>query len=176
MAGLLQNRNPMAQYEGLLAKLMQSQGQPGTGLLDQLGEVEIPAPRFRPRIREPFPGELKFFRSNPEVAGIATDDDAITLNPFSQLDEDQRSSVILNEASRLYMRKFRIAPKFQITPEQRAFFLGMQQKGVPAERADEDIRETIVGRILSNDPSAQNATPEQIDFTNKLRKFMELDR
>ena len=34
-------------------------------------------------IREPFKGELDFFRKRPEVAGMATEDNKIIINPFN---------------------------------------------------------------------------------------------
>jgi hypothetical protein len=111
------------------------------------------------RLREPYKTELDYFKSNPHVAGMAAEDDYIILNPFSKLSEEQKQSVIKNEAARIFMRNSRNRPNFFLTPEQTKIFNGY---GSP-----QDIRETIAARIFSNDPSYGQATKEQLDYVKK---------
>ena len=102
-----------------------------------------------------FPGEDEFFRSRPEVAGMAAEDDTVILNPYSGLSIRELSAVAQNEALRLKMRKDNFDPKFEITDKQKQFF-----KGTEYEKNPKAIRQTLLARIYSGDPSAM-ATPEQ---------------
>jgi len=102
-----------------------------------------------------FPGEDKFFSDRPEVAGMASQDDTIILNPYSPLSKKQLGSVAQNEALRLKMRKEDFTPSIDITDEQKAFF-----KGTEYEKDPKAMRQTIFARIYSGDSSAM-ATPEQ---------------
>tara|TARA_R110000772_G_scaffold265805_1_gene387561 strand:- start:435 stop:863 length:429 start_codon:yes stop_codon:yes gene_type:complete len=102
-----------------------------------------------------FPGEDKFFSDRPEVAGMASQDDTIILNPYSPLSKKQLGSVAQNEALRLKMRKEDFTPSIDITDEQKAFF-----KGTEYEKDLKAMRQTIFARIYSGDSSAM-ATPEQ---------------
>ncbi len=61
-----------------------------------------------------------------------------------------------NEAVRLKMRESNYTPKFAVTPEQRASF-----KGTPYANDESAMKQTILARIASGDPSALNVTPEQ---------------
>jgi len=103
-----------------------------------------------------FPGEDEFFRSRPEVTGMAAEDDSIILNPYSSLSKKEQGLVAQNEALRLKMRKDNFAPKFSVTPEQIKFFEGTEYADNP-----QAMRQTILARIYSGDPSAR-ATEEQI--------------
>lgn len=112
-------------------------------------------------IREPSASELDFFKKNPNVGGMAAEDDKVIINPFSELSEDEKKSVAFNESARIYMRRNH-APTFDITPEQKAAF---KKYG-----SEEDIKSTIAARILSGDPSAGNVTEEQIKYVNRFLK------
>ena len=103
--------------------------------------------------REPTVSEREFFKSRPEVAGMATDDNAVILNPYSTLKPEQKDAVLLNERARVYMRSSGSRPDFPLTPEQRTQFKDYSKD-------EQDIRETIAARAFSGDPSA-NATQEQ---------------
>ena len=48
---------------------------------------------YRSKIREPYQSELDFFRTRPEVAGMATEDKRIILNPFNNFNEKQKDYV-----------------------------------------------------------------------------------
>ena len=64
-----------------------------------------------------FPGEDKFFSDRPEVAGMASQDDTIILNPYSPLSKKQLGSVAQNEALRLKMRKEDFTPSIDTPPK-----------------------------------------------------------
>ena len=113
--------------------------------------------------REPYKAELDFFRKNPNVGGMAAEDNAVIINPFSKLTPREKESIAVNEASRVLMRsRPELRPSFDLTPEQEAAF---GHYGSP-----DDVRATIAARILSGDPSALNATPEQKAFVMRLQK------
>jgi hypothetical protein len=113
-----------------------------------------------------YPGEEEYFKANPHVTGMAADDDKIIMNPFSTLKDNEKQAVMLNEAARVHMRKKLIdAPNFELTPTQKEKF-GSYSKD------PNDIRQTIAARILSGDPSAGDATPEQQEYVSRLRQFM----
>jgi hypothetical protein len=113
-----------------------------------------------------YPGEEEYFKANPHVTGMAADDDKIIMNPFSKLKDNERQAVMMNEAARVHMRNKMIdAPNFELTPTQTEKF-GSYSKD------PNDIRQTIAARILSGDPSAGDATPEQQEYVSRLRQFM----
>lgn len=102
-----------------------------------------------------FPGEDKFFKENPNVAGMAAEDGTVILNPYSKLSDVEKQAVAKNEAYRLFMRDKKIVPDFTITDEQRKQF-----EGSAYAKDDVALKQTIVARILTGDPSAK-ATDEQ---------------
>jgi hypothetical protein len=112
-----------------------------------------------------YPGEDKYFRENPTVTGMAADDDRIILNPYSTLSDKEKESVIMNEAARVHMRRNFDKPRFDLTPDQQTKFNNYSQNL-------DDIRATVAARILSGDPSAGAATPEQLEYVQRLRQFM----
>lgn len=115
-------------------------------------------------VRSPHPSELEFFKRSPNVAGMATEDNAIILNPNIQ-DTAQRNAVIQNEGIRLLINSIPQKPNFEITSEQRAFF-----KGTPYENNEQAMKETIAARIFSGDPSAQAPTEDQLNYVNFLKQ------
>jgi hypothetical protein len=115
--------------------------------------------------REPNEAELDYFKSNPHVGGMATEDQRIILNPHTTLTPAQQEYVKQNELARLIMMKKGV-PEFQLTPEQQQYFATMNQ-GKPYGPS-EAIRATILGRIVSGDETAQNPTPEQINHARQL--------
>lgn len=117
------------------------------------------------KIREPYMGELDYFQTNPSVTGMATQDGAIILNPFSNLKNSERKAVLVNEAARLYMRENDIIPDFEITPEQRNQFTN-----TPYAKDELLLKRTIAARILSGDPSAGEITLEQRRWVEHLQK------
>jgi hypothetical protein len=113
-------------------------------------------------VRKPYESEDKYFKANPNVAGMATEDGAVILNPYSTLSDTEKQAVALNEAYRLYMRENKIVPKFELTEEQKKFFTGSEYANNP-----DAAKQTIVARILSGDPSAK-ATPQQQAEAKKI--------
>ena len=112
-----------------------------------------------------YPGEDDYFRKNPNVTGMAAEDDKIIMNPYSKLSDVQKQAVMVNEAARVHMRRNFDAPTFTLTPEQEQMFRSYSTNPV-------DIRSTLAARILTGDPSAGKATPEQLEYVKRLRKFM----
>ena len=121
----------------------------GVGLRDQL-----------------FPSEDEYFKANPNVAGMAAEDDKVIINPYSKISEKEKEAVMLNEAARVHMRNKMIdAPNYDLTPEHLEKF-GSYSKD------PNDIRQTIAARILSGDPSAGQPTQAQQEYVGRLRQFM----
>ena len=106
-------------------------------------------------IRQPFPSENDFFRKNPNVAGMASEDNRIILNPFSSSDVNQQS-VVRNEAFRLHLRKQNMTPDFAVSDEQKGAF-----KGTFYEKDDDALRQTIAARIFAGDPSALGTSEQE---------------
>ena len=103
-------------------------------------------------LRDPSDSEDSWFKMNPSVGGMATEDGRVILNPYSGLSAEQRGVVAQNEAFRLFFRKAGV-PQFPLTFQQYRQFRGYG--GL------EDIRATILARLMSGDPSAGEAAPLQ---------------
>lgn len=110
---------------------------------------------------ELFPGEDDLFRKRPEVAGMAAEDGQVILNPYSKLSKQELGAVAVNEALRLKMRDDDFDPQFQVTSDQVSLF-----KGTAYEKNPKAMRQTILARIYSGDPSAM-ATDEQHEALKK---------
>lgn len=116
-----------------------------------------------------FPGEDKFFRSNPTVSGMAADDNRVILNPYSNLSEGEKRAVVLNEYARIVMR-MRDMDAPEVTAAQRETF-----DGTPYGSDDTALRRTIIARILSGDPSAGAETDEQRDYAADLARALGIE-
>ena len=128
------------------------------GLLDQI---------YGYQVRQPYKSEADYFSKNKNVAGMAAEDNKVVLNPYSGLGENEQNSVIRNEAARLWMKNSNFAPPFYVTPEQKQAFAG-----TPYENNQSALRQTLMARILSGDPSAGQTTPEQQSYTNLLKGLL----
>jgi hypothetical protein len=117
--------------------------------------------------RQLYQGEDAYFKANPRVTGMAAEDGAVILNPYSTLKPGERAAVALNEALRLHMREGKVSPRIKVTPEQDAFF-----QGTAYQDADLEKRQTIIARILSGDPSVK-ATPEQTKEAMRIKQIAE---
>lgn len=122
-------------------------------------------------IRSPYQGELQFFQKNPQVAGMATEDKRIILNPASGLSDKERMAVAQNEAIRLFMNEKGFQPTFELTPEQMSFFQKMNADYAKPQNKMA-ARQTILARILSGDPSAGTPTKEQMQEANRLKALL----
>ncbi len=116
----------------------------------------IPQSVFGYAVRQPYQSEDAFFLLNPNTTGMAAEDGRIVLNPYSGLKYEQQLAVAKNEAIRLFMRESQIDPQFKVTSEQMKSF-----QGTAYATNEPALRQTLVSRILTNDPSAGNVTDEQ---------------
>lgn len=129
--------------------------------------VEEPGPGSKVwgyKVRAPFDSEREFFRQDPNTAGMAADDGRIVLNPYSDPKKVRMKNVAMNEAARLYMRETQPDLDFEVTPEQ-----ARNLRGTAYEQNPYALKETMIGRILSEDPSAGEATPHQQAWAKRIR-------
>ena len=117
--------------------------------------------------RQPNISELHYFRNNLTVGGMATEDSKVIINPFSTLSDDEKNSVRINETVRIKLRK-RPIKNFPITPEQTESFKTYGSK--------QNIIDTIIGRIVSGDPSAGKITDEQRKIVQKFKTEHKMDK
>lgn len=117
-------------------------------------------------MREPYEGELKYFEKNVKVAGMATEDGKVILNPYAGLKPQEYQSVAINESARLLMKKDpSLVPDFELTDQQNT----MLDTSTYRNASDEDRRATIAARLLAEDPSGGIPTSEQQLFVDDLR-------
>jgi hypothetical protein len=131
-----------------------------TNLL-QLNELDALVDRYG--VRKPYKSEMNFFADRPEVAGMASEDNKIVLNPFSKNTAEEQRYVAQNEALRLFMLQNNFSPNFSLTKEQKNFF-----KNTEYEKDENSAKQSIIARYLTNDPSIQNITQEQSAYAKKL--------
>lgn len=93
-----------------------------------------------------------------------TEDNKVIINPYSKLSDKEKQKVIENETIRLGFKTNNIVPNIEITKEQREFF-----KGTPYESNEDAIKQTIVARIMTGDPSAK-ATEDQMAEASMYRR------
>ena len=93
---------------------------------------------------------------------MAAEDGKIVLNPYSSLKEQEKMNVAKNEAIRLWIRDNKPELPFEVTKEQSKAFSKTEYGSNP-----QALKETIVARVLTGDPSAM-ATPAQQSFASKL--------
>ena len=117
-----------------------------------------------------FPGEDSYFAANKKVAGMAAEDGTIVFNPYAG-PEVNLDAVGRNEAIRLYVREKGIKFDFDLTPSQKNAFQGTEYGKNPTA-----LKESIVARILSNDPSAGDTTKQQLEAARKLLDELKSER
>ena len=122
------------------------------------------------KIRKPYDSELNYFKKNIEVAGMATDDNMVILNPYSKLNKQEKQAVVYNESARIVMRTD-MTPNFALTDEQTKFLDSNSYR----DAGDVDRKATIAARLLSGDPSAGTPTQEQSAFVNELKLKMGIE-
>ena len=121
--------------------------------------------RIRDRLH---PTEDAYFKAHQTVTGMAAKDGTIVLNPYSSLTPEEKQAVARNEATRLFMQDEKIVPDITLTPEQQKSLAGT------AYATDADAaKQTIVGRILSGDPSAGEPTPAQRQEADRILRLMQ---
>ena len=115
--------------------------------------------------REPDESEISFFNSNPEVAGMATDDKRVVLNPIGRVAPGAFESVARNERVRLLLDDRKLDPAIGLTKGQ---IRKARSWGGPYGENPKLLRQTLIGRILSDDDSLAPYTKEQQDYASKL--------
>ena len=109
-----------------------------------------------------FEGESQFFSANPDVAGMASETGDIILNPNPQTGVNQ-AAVAQNEGFRLLLKDKQPNLNFTVTDAQKENF-----KGTIYENNPQALRETILARIVSGDPSSGTSTNEQRQIIKSL--------
>jgi len=117
-------------------------------------------------VRSPYAGENAYFKSNPSVAGMAAQDNKITLNPYSKNSPSEQRAVAKNEAVRLWLNQNGVNPDFKLTPEQMSTFSGTEY-GKPENVSH--LRNTILARAIAGDPSVGKLTPEQEQWVAAIK-------
>ena len=132
--------------------------------------MELPQSVYGYAVRAPFKSEDAYFLLNPRVTGMAAEDGKVVLNPHSGLSYEQKVAVAKNEAIRLFMRENNVDPQFKVTPEQMKSFAGTEY----GKKGNEGfMRQTIVARILTGDPSSGDATEEQRKVARGIMQQLE---
>jgi len=105
-------------------------------------------------------GEIKYFKDNPKVGAMSTDDNMIIRNPNPPKNINI-DAVTKNEFGRVLINtgKFKV-PNFKLTDT--------QQKEFSKYGTNKNIQDTIITRIVSGDPSAKDFTQEQKAIADKL--------
>ena len=117
--------------------------------------------------RDLYKGEDEYFYNNQHVGGMATEDNHIIINPYSKLNNEERDSIRKNEAARLAMRNGYPRPSFELSTEQKEKFGQYSQD-------EQDQKETIIGRIISGDPSVGGITKEQQMYADELASVLKV--
>lgn len=118
-------------------------------------------------VREPYKGELDYFKKSPKVGGMMTEDNMIILNPYTKLTPEQQNSVAQNEAIRLLIKKSNFPVQFELTPEQTEFF-----KNTEYAKNPEEAKKSILARILTKDSSMQSPSVEQLNSAKELETLI----
>ena len=118
--------------------------------------MPIPQSVYGYAVRNPHKSEDTWFAMNTNVTGMAAEDGRIVLNPYSGLSDENKAAVAKNEAIRLFMRENKVDPQFKVTPQQAKAF-----QGTAYATNEPAMRQTLVSRILTGDPSAGSVTEEQ---------------
>ena len=127
---------------------------------------EIKKKYFGYPTRVPYKTEDEWFQTHQDTAGMASfEDGSIVLNPYSK-GEINFDAVATNEAVRLWLRENKIEPYFDLTKEQVDFFNTTEgYRDNPSA-----MKESILGRIISQDPSAGEFTIQQKKFADWVLK------
>ena len=98
---------------------------------------------------------------------MAAEDGKIILNPYSSLSDTEKMAVAKNEAARLWIRDNKPKINININDAQKKFFAGTEYAQNP-----QAMKETIMARIISGDPSAK-ADKAQTQAANQLLSQIE---
>ena len=136
---------------------------------------EKPKGKFSER-KELYPGEDAYFKKNPNVGGMAAEDNRVIINPYSSLSNEEKNAIRTNETARLYMRNSESneRPNMRLRRSQKKSFSTVNNGSAYSEDP-QDIKETIVARIISGDKSAGKTTVRQRKYAEKLKRKIESD-
>ena len=135
--------------------------------MDFYDEIAMRPGLYGAQERSPYPMERGYFYANPNVAGMASEDNYVVMNPYTSLTEPEQNAVRLNESARINMRQ-QGYPDFDLTPEQNAYLDTTSYKNAPQQERNA----TIAARFMSGDPTAGNQTEQQKTFIKLLRQTM----
>lgn len=142
-----------------LEKFLVPSDQATAGALAGLAAIYKAANPSFGQVRNTFPGEEAYFASNPNVAGMATEDASVILNPHRKFTSGELDSVVRNERVRLLLRSGAVPPpQFSITGQQQATFQGYGNQN--------DVLATISARLAAGDTSALSPTTQQTKYVN----------
>ena len=129
-----------------------------------------------PERKELYPGEDEFFKKNPKVGGMATEDNKVIINPYSSLSDNEKNAVRTNETARLWMRNSEESerPNMRLRRSQKKSFNAIKD-GNAYSQNPQDIKETIIARVISGDASAGKTTRKQRKYAEKLKSKIESD-
>jgi hypothetical protein len=129
-----------------------------------------------PERKELYPGEDEFFKANPYAGGMAAEDNKVIINPYSPLSDEQKNAVRTNETARLWMRNSEESerPHMRLKRSQKKAFSTINN-GNAYSQNPQDIRETIIARVISGDASAGKPTRKQRKYAEKLKSKIESD-
>jgi hypothetical protein len=129
-----------------------------------------------PERKELYPGEDAYFKANPKVGGMAAEDNKVIINPYSSLSDQEKNAVRTNETARLWMRNSEESerPHMRLKRSQKKAFSTIND-GNPYSQNPQDIRETIIARVISGDASAGKTTRKQRKYAEKLKSKIESD-
>lgn len=129
-------------------------------------------------VREIRPNEDEFFKTRTDVAGMATDDNHIIVNPYHKAvnsNPQNREGLINLEGARLFLRNnnYTADDLPDLTPEQRGFLMKLPapkgQKTPGYSDKEVDLRSTAISRFVGNDMAFPPPSEEQKAFVEKLR-------
>lgn len=106
--------------------------------------------------RRPYESEKQYFKQNKNVGGMATEENKSILNPYNNLSNREKKFVKSNEALRLYNRNNvnSLNRDWDLTNKQYEYFRNYSPN-------IKDIKDTIISRIITQDPSALDYTDKQ---------------
>ena len=126
------------------------------------------ADKFQIPLRGATQSESDWFKKSG-IPGMYSEG-SIVLNPHIQMSDKMREAIIRNETVRGFLAQRNMMPVFSLTPNQTKVFMSINN-GNPYGSMN-DIRHTILARILSGDPSALDVTYEQEAYAEQIRKLM----
>lgn len=106
------------------------------------------------------------YDEDKNVAEYKSGEKMFALNPFSNLNEQQKEAVAMNESFRQYMEDINFVPKFNLSKEQQDARKTVF-KDSPYNKYLDNYKKTLLARIFSGD-NAFNPTEEQKNMVKIL--------